>query len=117
MEPPSGRRRRRGRKSLLTFPLHGEKVANTDSEAKYDRSFGWVEFDPVLRAAERAAAKADATPAAPELPASNALAELPAFLAAPAPVVNTELVELPAFLAAPAPVEPPRAKGGRKPKE
>jgi len=30
----------------LEHPLHGQKVACSDSEARYDKGNGWREFDP-----------------------------------------------------------------------
>ena len=30
----------------LEHPVHGQKVATSDAEARYDRANGWYEFDP-----------------------------------------------------------------------
>ena len=30
----------------LRHPLHGDKVACSDSEAAYDKHHGWTEYDP-----------------------------------------------------------------------
>lgn len=34
----------------LRHPIHGEKVAASDIEAKHDKEHGWVEFDPAATA-------------------------------------------------------------------
>jgi len=32
----------------IRHPLHGEKVCHSINEADYDKSNGWVEFDPSI---------------------------------------------------------------------
>lgn len=72
----------------LKHPVHGSKVAISDSEVKYDESLGWVLYNPE---AERLVA-----PKQPEESKVNAL---------------IEPVAVPDFLA-PQP-EKPKGKGGR----
>lgn len=61
----------------LRHPVHGEKVACSDSEAAYDKKHGWVEFDPYAPKVEN--------------PVFNAIEseEIPDFLMAPEPVKRT----------------------------
>jgi len=33
----------------LKHPIHGTKVACSEMEAEYDKSSGWVEFDPTAK--------------------------------------------------------------------
>ena len=77
----------------LEHPLHGQKVACSDSEARYDKGNGWREFDPN----------------ALKLEAPNALK-----FEAPKVELPESKIEVPSFLK----VEPEnKLKPGRKPKE
>ena len=33
----------------IKHPLHGQKVCHSEAEASYDRSNGWVDFDPYAK--------------------------------------------------------------------
>lgn len=74
----------------LRHPLHGEKVASTDVEAKQDRENGWVDFDPAAPKVPNGVSDHIHTLADVNGPTTPPV--VPDFLA-PAPVVESDLPE------------------------
>lgn len=82
----------------LKHPVHGSKVAISDAEAEYDKTRGWVIYDPEA-----------GLPAAPKKPSVNML------VPPSAPVVP--VVTAPDWLAPQSVTENPKPKGrGGRPK-
>ena len=50
----------------LMHPKHGVKIATMEMEAQYDKSHGWVRFDPTEIADEAVDALADEDPSLPD---------------------------------------------------
>jgi len=57
----------------LKHPVHGAKVAVSPEEAAYDKTHGWLEFDPTAVAAAPAAQPEAPSLDAPQAPILNAL--------------------------------------------